>query len=354
MSITSWQIQLRSFGGRHMEEKKKIVFSAIKPSGEITLGNYLGAIKNWIRFQDDYECYYCIADLHAITVKQEPKLLRKRVLEILAIYIASGLDYEKSTLFVQSHVPAHSEASWLLTCTANMGELSRMTQYKDKTAKLKENTSISAGLFNYPVLMAADILIYNTDFVPVGIDQKQHVELARDIAQRFNSSYSDTFVLPEAKISESAAKIMDLQDPEKKMSKSDDNENSYILVLDKPEVIRRKIARAVTDSVGVVNYSDEQPGVKNLINIVSAIKGIKPDEVVKLFEGKGYKEFKEYVAETIIEELKPVQEKANELLTEKEKLEKIYGEGAMKANYHAIKTLRKMQKKVGLLPPVRL
>ncbi len=337
-----------------MEEKKKIVFSAIKPSGEITLGNYLGAIKNWIRFQDDYECYYCIADLHAITVKQEPKLLRKRVLEILAIYIASGLDYEKSTLFVQSHVPAHSEASWLLTCTANMGELSRMTQYKDKTAKLKENTSISAGLFNYPVLMAADILIYNTDFVPVGIDQKQHVELARDIAQRFNSSYSDTFVLPEAKISESAAKIMDLQDPEKKMSKSDDNENSYILVLDKPEVIRRKIARAVTDSVGVVNYTDEQPGVKNLINIVSAINGIKPDEVVKLFEGKGYKEFKEYVAETIIEELKPVQEKANELLTEKEKLEKIYGEGAMKANYHAIKTLRKMQKKVGLLPPVRL
>lgn len=337
-----------------MEEKKKIVFSAIKPSGEITLGNYLGAIKNWIRFQDDYECYYCIADLHAITVKQEPKLLRKRVLEILAIYIASGLDYEKSTLFVQSHVPAHSEASWLLTCTANMGELSRMTQYKDKTAKLKENTSISAGLFNYPVLMAADILIYNTDFVPVGIDQKQHVELARDIAQRFNSSYSDTFVLPEAKISESAAKIMDLQDPEKKMSKSDDNENSYILVLDKPDVIRRKIARAVTDSVGVVNYTDDQPGVKNLINIVSAIKGIKPDEVVKLFEGKGYKEFKEYVADTIIEELKPVQEKANELLSEKEKLEKIYGEGAMKANYHAIKTLRKMQKKVGLLPPVRL
>ena len=337
-----------------MEEKKKIVFSAIKPSGEITLGNYLGAIKNWIGFQDDYECYYCIADLHAITVKQEPKLLRKRVLEILAIYIASGLDYEKSTLFVQSHVPAHSEASWLLTCTANMGELSRMTQYKDKTAKLKENTSISAGLFNYPVLMAADILIYNTDFVPVGIDQKQHVELSRDIAQRFNSNYSDTFVLPEAKISESAAKIMDLQDPEKKMSKSDDNENSYILVLDKPEVIRRKIARAVTDSVGVVNYTDEQPGVKNLINIVSAIKGIKPDEVVKLFEGKGYKEFKEYVADTIIEELKPVQEKANELLSEKEKLEKIYGEGAMKANYHAIKTLRKMQKKVGLLPPVRL
>lgn len=337
-----------------MDEKKKIVFSAIKPSGEITLGNYLGAIKNWIGFQDDYDCYYCIADLHAITVKQDPKLLRKRVLEILAIYIASGLDYEKSVLFVQSHVPAHSEASWLLTCTANMGELSRMTQYKDKTSKMKENTSISAGLFNYPVLMAADILIYNTNFVPVGIDQKQHVELARDIAQRFNSNYSDTFVLPEAKISESAAKIMDLQNPEKKMSKSDDNENSYILVLDKPEVIRRKIARAVTDSVGVVNYTDDQPGVKNLINIICAIKGIKPDDVVKTFEGKGYKEFKEYVAETIIEELAPVQEKANELLSNKAQLEKIYGEGAMKASYHAMKTLRKMQKKVGLLPPVRL
>lgn len=337
-----------------MEEKKKIVFSAIKPSGEITLGNYLGAIKNWIGLQEEYECYYCIADLHAITVKQEPKLLRKRVLEILSIYIASGLDFEKSTLFVQSHVPAHSEASWLLTCNANMGELSRMTQYKDKTAKLKENTSISAGLFNYPVLMAADILIYNTDLVPVGIDQKQHVELARDIAQRFNSNYSDTFVLPEAKISESAAKIMDLQDPEKKMSKSDDNENSYILVLDKPEAIRRKISRAVTDSVGIVNYTDDQPGVKNLINIVCAIKGIKPDEVVRSFEGKGYKEFKDFVAETIIEELTPVQEKANALLSDKEKLEKIYGEGAMKANYHAMKTLRKMQKKIGLLPPVRL
>nr|WP_242694290.1 tryptophan--tRNA ligase [Proteiniclasticum aestuarii] len=336
-----------------VEEKKKIVLSAIKPSGEITLGNYLGAIKNWIGFQDEYECFYCIADLHAITVRQEPRLLRKRVLEILAIYIASGLDYTKSTLFVQSHVPAHSEASWILTCNANMGELSRMTQYKDKTAKLKENTSISAGLFNYPVLMAADILIYNADFVPVGIDQKQHVELARDIAQRFNSSYSDTFTLPEAKIPENAAKIMDLQDPSKKMSKSDDNQNSYILVLDPPDVIRRKIGRAVTDSVGVVNYTDEQPGVKNLINIICAIKNVKPDEVVASFEGKGYKEFKEYVAEVIIEELEPVQKKANELLTDKSKLEEIYTEGAMKASYAATKVLRKMQKKVGLLPPVR-
>lgn len=336
-----------------LEENKKIVFSAIKPSGEITLGNYLGAIKNWIGLQDDFECYYCIADLHAITVKQTPKDLRRRVLEILAIYLASGLDHEKSVLFVQSHVPAHSEASWLLTCSANMGELSRMTQYKDKTSKVRENESISAGLFNYPVLMAADILIYNTDLVPVGIDQKQHVELARDIAQRFNSNYSPTFTLPEPKMSENAAKIMDLQDPSRKMSKSDDNENSYILVLDSPEVIKRKISRAVTDSVGVVNYTDEQPGVKNLINIICAIKDTKPSEVVDLFVGKGYKEFKEYVAKVIIEELKPVQERAFYLLDHKEELEAIYTDGAMKANYKALKVLRKMQKKIGLLPQGR-
>lgn len=333
-----------------MEEKKKIVFSAIKPSGEITLGNYLGAIKNWIGFQDEYECYYCIADLHAITVRQEPKDLRRRVLEILAIYIASGLDYEKSCLFVQSHVPAHSEAAWLLTCNSNMGELSRMTQYKDKISKQKENSSISAGLFNYPVLMAADILLYNTDFVPVGIDQKQHVELARDIAQRFNASYSNTFTLPEAAISKSAAKIMDLQEPSNKMSKSDDNENSYILVLDPPAVIRRKISRAVTDSVGIVNYTDDQPGVKNLINIVCAISGLRPEDVVELFIGKGYKEFKEYVAETIVTELEPIQIKANDLLTHKDKLEAIYGDGAAKANFMATRTLRKMQKKIGLVP----
>lgn len=336
-----------------MEDKKKIVFSAIKPSGELTLGNYLGAIKNWIGLQDDYDCYYCIADLHAITVRQEPKDLRKWVLEILAIYVASGLDHTKSALFVQSHVPAHSEASWLLTCNATMGELSRMTQYKDKTAKLKEHTSISAGLFNYPVLMAADILIYNTDLVPVGVDQKQHVELSRDLAQRFNSNYSDTFVLPEPKISESAAKIMDLQDPTKKMSKSEENENSYILILDSPEAIRRKISRAVTDSVGLVHYSDEQPGVKNLINIICAITHEKPQDVVNAFQGKGYKEFKEYVAEVIIKELTPIREKAMQLLKEKSTLEEIYGEGAMKANHVALKTLRKMQRKIGLLPPVR-
>ena len=333
-----------------MDKDKKIIFSAIKPSGELTLGNYLGAIKNWINLQNEYECYYCIADLHAITVKQEAKDLRRRVLEILAIYIASGLDYEKNTLFVQSHVPAHSEASWILTCNANMGELSRMTQYKDKSNKTKENESISAGLFSYPVLMAADILLYNTDVVPVGVDQKQHVELARDIAQRFNSTYSDTFTLPEPVIPKNAAKIMDLQDPSKKMSKSDDNENSYILILDKPEIIKRKISRAVTDSVGVVNYTDDQPGVKNLINIISAIENISTDDVVLKFKGKGYQDFKEYVAEVIIKELLPIQEKVTSLLSDKKELERIYTEGAIKANRKARKNLSKMQRKVGFLP----
>lgn len=333
-----------------METKSKRIFSGIKPSGDLTLGNYLGAIKNWAALQDEYDCFYCIVDLHAITVRQEPKDLRKRTLETLAIYIASGLDYEKNTLFIQSHVPAHSEASWLLTCITKMGELGRMTQYKDKLAKMKDNESISAGLFNYPVLMAADILLYNADAVPVGLDQKQHVEIARDIAQRFNSMYSDTFVLPEAFVPQTAAKIMDLQDPSKKMSKSDDNANSYILILDEPDVIRRKLSRAVTDSVGIVNYTDDQPGVKNLINILCTLKRITPDEVVETYKGKGYAEFKADVAEAIIAELSPVQEKVKALLGDKEKLEAIYKLGADKASAVATKTLRKMQKKIGLIP----
>lgn len=333
-----------------MDNKKPIAFSAIKPSGEITLGNYLGAIKNWIRLQEDYSCYYCIADLHAITVRQEPKDLRRRVLEILAIYVAAGLDYENHTLFIQSHVPAHSEGAWLLTCSSNMGELSRMTQYKDKLSKVRENESIGTGLFTYPVLMAADILLYQAAVVPVGVDQKQHVELARDIAQRFNSSYSPTLVLPEAVISEKSAKIMDLQDPSRKMSKSEENVNSYILVLDDPDTIRRKISRAVTDSLGVVNYTDDQPGVKNLINIICAIEDREPDDVVTAFQGKGYQEFKSYVAETIIQELAPVQEKVAHLLEDKTRLEEVYSLGAKKAQFAAMKTLRKMQKKIGLIP----
>lgn len=329
-------------------ENKKVILSGIKPSGELTLGNYLGAIKNWVALQDEYECYFCIADLHAITVKQEPKDLRKRTLDLLAIYIAAGINPKENTLFIQSHVPAHSEASWLLNCSSYMGELSRMTQYKDKSQKAGD--SIPAALFNYPVLMAADILLYNSDLVPVGIDQRQHLELARDIATRFNNAYSKTFVIPEGYTPKEGAKIMDLQNPSKKMSKSEDNSNCYILIMDPPEVIRKKISRAVTDSIGVVNYTDEQPGVKNLINIVCAIKGNTPEEVVESFKGKGYADFKSEVAEIIVAELSPVQTKVNELLGDKKQLEEIYKEGAAKASYTANKTLRKMQKKIGLIP----
>ncbi|MBB6630871.1 tryptophan--tRNA ligase [Clostridium algidicarnis] len=331
-----------------MEDTKKIIFSGIKPSGDLTLGNYLGAIKNWVKLQDQYDCYFCVADLHAITVRQEPKDLRRRTLEILSIYISSGIDPEKNTLFIQSHVPAHSEASWLLTCSSYMGELGRMTQFKDKSQKYGE--SISAGLFNYPVLMAADILLYNADLVPVGIDQKQHLELARDIGERFNNLYSPTFTIPDGYIATSAAKIMDLQDPSKKMSKSEDNPNGYILIMDPPEVIRKKVSRTVTDSIGIVNYSDDQPGVKNLINILSSIKGILPKDVAKNYEGLGYSDLKKDVAEAIIEELLPIQTKINELMSNKTYLEDIYKKGAEKANYVANKTLRKMQKKIGLIP----
>lgn len=331
-----------------MEDKKKVIFSGIKPSGDLTLGNYLGAIKNWTKLQEEYDCYFCVVDLHAITVKQLPADLRRRTLEVLAIYIASGIKPEENTLFIQSHVPAHSEASWLLTCNSYMGELSRMTQYKDKSKKMGD--SIGAGLFNYPVLMAADILLYNADLVPVGKDQMQHLELARDIGTRFNNSYSPTFTIPEGYVPKEGAKIMDLQDPSKKMSKSDANPNGFILIMDEPNVIRKKVSRAVTDSIGVVNYTDEQPGVKNLINILCAIKGYTPEEVVEMYNGKGYADFKKDVGEAIVEELAPVQEKVKALLGNKKALEEIYKNGAEKANYVAMKTLRKMQKKIGLIP----
>lgn len=329
-------------------EQKKVIFSGIQPSGELTLGNYLGALKNWVKLQDDYDCYYCIVDMHAITVRQEPKDLRRRTLEVLAIYIAAGIDPDKNTLFIQSHVPAHSEAAWLLNCNTYMGELGRMTQYKDKSQKYGNN--IIAGLFNYPVLMAADILLYQADLVPVGKDQKQHLELTRDIAERFNSAYSPTFKIPDPYIPKEGAKIMDLQDPTKKMSKSSDNPNSYIFIMDTPEVIRKKISRAVTDSLGTVKYSDDQPGVKNLMTILSVIKGITPEEIERKYEGQGYAQFKQDVAEAIVEELSPIQEKVKELTSNKEYLEAIYKKGAEKANYIANKTLRKMQKKIGFIP----
>lgn len=329
-------------------EKKKVIFSGIQPSGQLTLGNYLGAIKNWVKLQDEFDCYFCVVDLHAITVKQEPKDLRQRTLEVLAIYIASGIVPEKNTLFIQSHVPAHSEAAWLLTCNTYMGELGRMTQYKDKSQKYGD--SIGAGLFTYPVLMAADILLYNTDLVPVGQDQKQHLELARDVANRFNNTYSPTFIVPDPYIPKIGAKIMSLQEPTKKMSKSDDNPNSYILIMDPPEVIRKKVSRAVTDSLGVINYTDEQPGVKNLLDILIAINGSTSEELVAYYKDKGYADLKKDVADAIVSELEPVQNKVNEILKDKKALEEIYKLGAEKASYVSMKTLRKMQKKIGFIP----
>lgn len=329
-------------------EQKKVIFSGIQPSGQLTLGNYLGAIKNWVALQDEFDCYFCVVDLHAITVKQEPKDLRQRTLEVLAIYIAAGIVPEKNTLFIQSHVPAHSECAWLLTCNTYMGELSRMTQYKDKSQRYGD--SIGAGLFTYPVLMAADILLYNTDLVPVGQDQKQHLEIARDIANRFNNTYSPTFKIPDPYIPKVGAKVMSLQEPTKKMSKSDDNSNAYILIMDPPEVIRKKISRAVTDSLGVINYSDEQPGVKNLLDLLIAINGSTAEELVEYYKDKGYADLKKDVADAIVNELEPIQNKVKDILKDKKALEDIYKLGAEKANYVSMKTLRKMQKKIGFIP----
>ncbi|HPB79167.1 MAG TPA: tryptophan--tRNA ligase [Sedimentibacter sp.] len=330
-------------------ENKNRIFSGMQPTGSLTLGNYLGALKNWVALQNEYDCYYCVVDMHAITVPKEPKDLRKNTYEVLANYIAAGLNTEQVTLFIQSHVSAHAELTWILNCFSYYGELGRMTQFKDKSKK-QDSNAITAGLFTYPVLMAADILLYQADLVPVGEDQRQHLEITRDIAQRFNNRFGETFVVPEPYISTDVAKIMSLQDPESKMSKSDSNENSYVLITDSPDVIRRKFKRSVTDSIGVVNYTDEQPGVKNLINIYSKISNIKPEEIVSNYEGKGYAKLKEDVAEVVIEELKPIQERIDYLLKNKDYLEKIYNAGAQKAEVVANKTLKKAQKKVGFIP----
>ncbi len=327
---------------------KKIVFSGVQPSGGLTIGNYIGAIKNWIELQDEYECFFSVVDLHAITVPQDPKKLRANTLEVLSIYLAAGIDPEKSTLFIQSHVPAHPELAWVLDSISYMGQLNRMTQFKEKSKKAEEN--LNAALFTYPVLMAADILLYQTDLVPVGEDQKQHLELSRDLADRFNSKYSPTFKVPEPLIKEDGARIMSLQDPSKKMSKSDKDENGFILILEEEEAIRRKIKRAVTDSVGEVNYSDDQPGIKNLVNIYSAFSNETVEEIVEKYRGRGYGDFKADLAEVIVAGLKPIQKRYNEIRADKDGLERIYREGAEKASYVGNKTLRKVYKKVGLIP----
>lgn len=327
---------------------KKIIFSGIQPSGSLTLGNYLGALKNFVNLQEEYHCYYCVVDMHAITVPKEPKELRKNTLQVLANYIAVGLDPDKSTLFIQSHVPAHAELAWILNCFTYFGELGRMTQFKDKSKKNAGN--ITVGLFDYPVLMVADILLYQADLVPVGEDQRQHLEITRDIAQRFNNRFSPTFTVPEPYIPKVGAKIMSLQDPAIKMSKSDTNENSFILLSDSPDDIKRKFKRAVTDSLGVVAINEEQLGIRNLLGIYTKITGEKTEDIVSRYEGKGYAEFKSDVADLVIEELKPIREKSEYLLKNKDYLEEIYAKGAQKAENAARKTLRKVQKKVGFIP----
>ena len=331
-----------------MEHEKKTIFSATQPSGRITLGNYLGALRNWVALQDDYNAIYCVADEHAITVRQDPAALRRQSLELYAQFIACGLDPEKSIIFIQSHVPQHAELAWVLNCYTMFGELSRMTQFKDKSASHADN--VNAGLFTYPSLMAADILLYQADLVPVGEDQRQHVEITRNIAQRFNGIYGDVFTMPEAYIPKVAARVMSLSEPEKKMSKSSPNENSFVLVMDKPEAIMRKFKRAITDSEGGIYRSPEKPGVTNLIEIYSAVTGMTPEAVENEFNGKGYGVFKPAVGEAVVEALCPIREETERLLGDKGYLETLYRQGAEKAAALANRTLRKVHKKVGFAP----
>ena len=334
-----------------MIDGKKVLFSGMQATGNLTLGNYLGALKNWVTLSDEYECFYSVVDMHSITVRQDPATLRKRARALLTLYIAAGLDPKKNCIYYQSHVSGHAELAWILNCFTYTGELNRMTQFKDKAAKHADN--INAGLFTYPVLMAADILLYQADVVPVGIDQMQHLELTRDIAERFNNIYGDVFTIPEAYIGKVGAKIMSLQDPTKKMSKSDENPNASIYLMDDPDTIMRKCKRAVTDSEAQILYRDEQPGVKNLIDIYSVCTGKTPDEVVKELDGKGYGEFKLAVGESVVSVLRPLQEEVARLNKDKAYIDGIIKENAEKAGYYANKTLRKVQKKVGFPEKIR-
>ncbi len=328
-----------------MINDKKVLFSGMQATGSLTLGNYLGALKNWIALSDEFECFYCVVDMHSITVRQDPAELRKRARALLTLYIAAGLDPEKNCIYYQSHVSGHAELMWILNCFTYMGELNRMTQFKDKAAKHADN--INAGLFTYPVLMAADILLYQTDVVPVGIDQKQHLELSRTIAERFNNLYGDVFTVPEGYYPKVGAKIMSLQDPLKKMSKSDENPNASIYLMDDADTVVRKCRRAVTDSEGVILYRDEQPGVRNLLDIYCACTGKTPADAVREFDGQGYGQLKTAVAEAVNSVLVPLQAEADRIGKDKAYLDGIIKENAAKAQYYANKTLRKVQKKVG-------
>lgn len=330
---------------------QKVLFSGMQATGNLTLGNYLGALKNWVDIADEYLTFFSVVDLHSITVRQDPAELRRRARTLLTLYIAAGLDPEKNCIYYQSHVSGHAELAWILNCFTYMGELNRMTQFKDKAAKHADN--INAGLFTYPVLMAADILLYQADVVPVGKDQLQHLEITRDIAQRFNAIYGDVFTIPEPYMGKAGAKIMSLQDPSKKMSKSDENPNASIYLMDDPDTVIRKFKRAVTDSEAQILYRDEQPGIKNLIDIYSACTGKSSDEVVKEFDGKGYGEFKLAVGEAVVSVLKPLQDRFAELSKDKAYLDGVIKNNAQKAEYYAVKTLRKVQKKVGFPERIR-
>ena len=332
------------------ETAKKVMLSGIQPSGELTLGSYLGAIRNWAELADQFDCYYFMADLHTLTARQVPAELRKRTLNQLAQYIACGLDPEKNTLFIQSHVRQHTELGWILSCYTMFGELSRMTQFKDKSAKNADN--INGGLFTYPCLMAADILLYQPDFVPVGQDQKQHVELTRDVATRFNNLYGETFKIPEPHIPKVGARVMSLTSPENKMSKSDHDQNGCVYLMDEPEVIMRKFKRAVTDSdtEHCVRYDAEnKPGVSNLMQIYAACTGKDYAAIEAEFDGLGYGAFKPKVGEAVVETLRPLREESLRIMQDKAYLESVYKAGAEKASYIANKTMRKVKKKIGLV-----
>ncbi len=330
-----------------MSEKKQRIFSGVQPSGNITLGNYLGAIRNWVGLQDEYDCAFAMMDLHTITVRQDPKMLRQRTLDLLKLYIACGIDPEKSLLFVQSHVSAHAELGWILDCYTYMGELSRMTQFKDKSQRHADN--VNGGLFTYPVLMAADILLYQANLVPVGQDQMQHIEITRDIAERFNALYGEVFTIPEGFIPKTSAKIMSLQDPTKKMSKSDPNPKGCISLLDDYNVIAKKIKSAITDSDGCVAYREGKDGINNLMSILSAVTGESFESIENRFAGRGYGDFKGEVAEAVVECIRPIHEKYDDLSKNKDYLEQIYKQGAEKASRIANRTLDKVKKKVGFL-----
>ena len=331
-----------------MSDEKKILYSGMQATGSLTLGNYLGALKNWVKMHEEYECFYGVMDLHSLTVRQEPAKFRQNARKLYALYVAAGLDPEMNCVYFQSHVSAHAELAWILNCFTYMGELSRMTQFKDKSKKHEDN--VNAGLFTYPVLMAADILLYQADVVPVGVDQKQHLEITRDIAERFNKIYGDVFTVPEAYFGKSGAKVMSLAEPTKKMSKSDENVNATILLTDDRDTVIRKFKRAVTDSDAQIRFApEEKPGISNLMEIYGAVTGKSYEEIEAEFAGKGYGDFKLAVGETVADELAPLQERFEKLIADKSYIDDCIRKNDEKARYVSNKTLRKVKKKVGLM-----